>query len=188
MKLKGCFLIALLVVMLTVSCAFAETATEAKTEISTETKKIDVKGKFTVTAEIPESYDYVGEFVTEELYLGLLNPKKPEYPLGMITVAFDELADGRSIGEMSEDEIRGIISVDESTLGENVEFSERETTHGTRLLCYFVKDPEEMRFEIYTIYKGYQIGCMILPGEGQTLNEDNFKMATDFLSEVWIIE
>ena len=151
-------------------------------------RSIDAMGAFTVKAAIPGGYTFTGSYVSDILYVGQLIPSDRTMSSGLITVAFDEEADGRSIGDLSQDVINAIVQEDIKSLGQQVSFTESATSHGTKLLVYQVKDPEEARFEIYTLYKGYQIRCIIFPGIGQTLNETHLQMAVDFVSEVWIEE
>lgn len=162
-------------------CAFSLCLAEAYTPES-----VNVMGAFTVNANVPEGYSFRGEYVSSILYFGTLSPKDPAYPSALITIAFDEEANGRSIGDLTEEELSGMIASEKAVLGENVEFSQAETSHGTKLLVFNVLDEEEARFEIYTLYKGYQVGCVILPGEGHTMTREHLDMAVDFLSEVWI--
>ena len=142
-----------------------------------------------------------GQIVSCAFLLIVMKPMSPAFINGktatvlnvlkivaIVTIAFDEEADGRSIGDLTKEEISGMVAQDTASLGEHVEFSEAETAHGTKLLVYNILDEEEARFEIYTLYKGYQVGCVILPGQGQTLTEELLKMAVDFLSGVWITE
>ena len=154
----------------------------------TTEQSVNVMGSFTVSAEIPQGYTFEGNYVSDILYYGTLTPENPAYPVAIVTIAFDEEADGRSIGDLTKEEISGMVAQDTASLGEHVEFSEAETAHGTKLLVYNILDEEEARFEIYTLYKGYQVGCVILPGQGQTMTEELLKMAVDFLSGVWITE
>ena len=164
---------------------FSAVAAEAP---QTNEESINVMGAFTVSAEIPQGYAFEGNYVSDILYYGTLTPENPAYPVGIITIAFDEEADGCSIGDLTEEQVSNMIERETAVLGENVEFSEAETAHGTKLLIFNVLDIEEARFEIYTLYKGYQVGCVILPGQGSMLTEEHLKMAVDFLSEVWITE
>ncbi len=151
-------------------------------------QSVNVMGAFTVSAEIPQGYAFKGNYVSDILYYGTLTPEDPAYPVAIITIAFDEEADGRSIGDLTEEQIFGMVAQDAAALGEHVEFSEAETAHGTKLLVYNILDEEEARFEIYPLYRGYQIGCVLLPGQGQTMTQELLKTAVDFLSNVWITE
>ncbi len=149
---------------------------------------IDLSGKFFVHAKIPEGYTFDGDMRNGIVFVGHLLPKDGNNPVGLVTVAFDEEANGRSIGDLTEEEVKGLVAMDTSAIGEHVEAGETITSHGTRVLVYKVLDPEEARYEMYTIYKGYQIGMLVLPGGSGELNNAQLDWAIGFLSEVWIDE
>ena len=175
-------LILFILVMIFTVGSYAEQAPADMQNVQT----IDAMGAFKVSAQIPEGYRFSGTYASDILYVGYLTPQNPALVNGMITIAFDEEADGASIGDLSQEIINAITQQDIRTLGEKVEFSETATSHGTKLLVYHVTDPEEERIEIYTLYMGYQIRCILFPAKGQKLTQQDLKMAVDFVSEVWI--
>ena len=180
MKKLLSLLLALAMILAIMPAALAEETAEV------QPKAIDVMGNFTITCEIPEGYSYEDEYVSDLVYTGILYPADVTKPLGVIVIAYNEEADGRSLSDLSEEEIQAHIAEEKAQMGQDVIFSDGVTDYGTRILGYLVKDPEENRLEVYTLYMGYEVSFALLPPQGGTVTEEDFEFVRKFISEVWI--
>ncbi|MBQ7487181.1 MAG: hypothetical protein IJT77_06790 [Clostridia bacterium] len=164
----------------------ASVPAEQATVEDSKTDSTEVTAAFTMFAAVPDGFTLSGEYVSDSLYYGQLIPNNKDWGSGLVIIALDEAAAGRSFTDMTQDVINSLIQDDVSTLGEKVSFTEAVSASGGRILTYQILDPEEARLEAYTLDKGYQIRCVIFPGNGQTLNESHLQAAVAFISGVRI--
>ena len=125
---------------------------------------------FHVHTVVPDGYRYIDSFVSEILYIGYLRPKDMTLPQALITIAYDEEAHGRTVNELSDEEVlRMVDDFMQDTPDATVEY--RETGEGTRLIVFNTHTKAETRIDIVTLWRGYQIACMIFPGEQSKTKE-----------------
>ena len=165
----------LVLFLMSCACAAAESVQE-----------IQINGVFEVKTTIPEGYTYEGSYRSDILYIGYLTSDDPSKVKGYITIAYDEEAEGRTLNDFSEDEMAGLISLFMQDLP-GAEVTMGETGKGTRLLIFTTNTGSESRVDIMTIWHGYQVAIMLIPGAGMDgIPEDQVNTMLEFLTNVEI--
>ncbi|MBQ9010370.1 MAG: hypothetical protein IJ088_13745 [Clostridia bacterium] len=138
---------------------------------------------FRVKAVIPKGYTYSERFVSDILYVGLLQPEDPSKPEASVTIAFDDTAEGKTLNDMSEEEIDRMIALFlQDTPSATV--TKSETGKGTKLLIFDTNTSNECLYDIITIWHGYQVAMRVIPARGSTLSDEQKQMVNQFLTDI----
>ena len=116
--------------------------------------------------------------LNSQVYVGTLKPDDPKRAVGRITIAYDEEAQGKTLNDLSEEEMDELIDVfmlDTPT----ATVTKGETGKGTKILIF-----DSDCYDIMTIWKGYQVALRLIPNG--KLTEEQKKMALEFLTDVTI--
>lgn len=139
-----------------------------------------------ISAVVPEGYAFSGNYVSDILYVGNLTPSNAAAPSAMITIAYDEEAEGRTLNEFSEAELDSLITLFLNDTP-NALVTKSQTGKGTNVLIFDTQTESESRYDIMTIWHGYQVALMVLPGENSTaLTDEQKSMIMQFLTDVTI--
>lgn len=169
---------AILLVLCLMGCIYA---------VAEDVQEIQINGIFEVKTTIPEGYTFEGSYKSDILYVGYLTSSDPSKVQGYITIAYDEEADGRTLNDFSEDELAGLIAIFLQDMP-GAEVTTGETGKGTKLLIFTTNTETESRIDIMSIWHGYQIAIMLLPGDGVTpISEDQMSTMLEFLTDVEIV-
>ena len=174
-------LIICLAMLLGCVCALAETA--EKQELGT----VNVNGAFKLQCAVPEGFLLCIVSQDSTRVSATLTTDDPTKPSVLVTVAFNEqYADIGRLNDVDEETLEIIRSsfsdVDEVTI------EEKETSYGTKLLVVTENPEDGIAFaDIYTIYKGYEIEFVLLPGTAG-ITEENIQMMVDFASNMDFVE
>ena len=148
---------------------------------------VEVNHQFTVKSVVPEGYRYSEQFPSDILYIGYLEPTSPGHAQALVTIAYDEEAEGRTLNDYSEAELDALIQTFmKDTPTASVRLT--ESGKGTKLIVFNTENEYEHRVDVVTIWKGYQIAIMMFPYEGETvLDEASTEMILTFMTDMEII-
>ena len=168
----------LLCLALVLGCS-AALAQEEKTNLGV----INVNGAFTLKCAMPENYRVeVADVNSTGLRANIL-PLDAAKPSMILIVEFDDLcADVERLNDLSDED----LALLESTYSEyKVDITYGETAHGTKLLIAREVGNDEDFVSVFSIYKGYQVEFIMLPGEGSaTLTDGQIQQCIAFLSDL----
>ena len=148
------------------------------------TRQVTLEG-FRVKAVVPDGYSYSDRFVSDVLYVGMLRPQDPKKPVASITIAFDENAQGRTLNELSEEEMDGMIALFLQDTPAAV-VTKSESGKGTKILIFDNQTANECTYDVMTLWKGYQIAVRVVPAAGSVLTEEQKTMVLQFLTDITI--
>jgi len=184
MKKNIVMLMLALLIAVTGMALAEQTAETAEAPAQEETQP--VVPSFTVNTVTPEGYTYTDSFVSDILYIGYLKPDDETKPQALITIAYDEEAQGRTLNEMSDEEVLNMVE-DFMQDTPDAKVSYKQTGEGTRLIVFNTETETENRIDIVTIYRGHQIAAMIIPSEPTTkLTEEDLDGVIAFLTNASI--
>lgn len=147
---------------------------------------LNVNGAFTIRCRLPEGYKPDILISTNTRIVGSILPDDTSRPRMLLTVAHDEMfSDKDRLNDLTDEEIE-TLKASFTDLNE-VEFSEMETSHGTKLLVAKETGTDDDFVDFISLYKGYSVEFVLTnnPGfENQTLTDDQIKMCVDFLSDL----
>jgi len=146
------------------------------------TRQVTLEG-FRVKAVVPDGYSYSDRFVSDVLYVGMLRPQDPKKPVASITIAFDENAQGRTLNELSEEEMDGMIALFLQDTPSAV-VTKSESGKGTKILIFDNQTANECTYDVMTLWKGYQIAVRVVPAAGSVLTEEQKTMVLQFLTDI----
>lgn len=148
--------------------------------------KLNVNGEFTLQCKLPEGYKLDVLMATGSKIVGGVIPEDASKPSMLLTIAYDEMfADKERLNDLTDEEVE-TLKASFSDLNE-VEFSEMETSHGTKLLVAKETGEDEDFVDFISLYKGYSVEFVLTytaGGENQTLTDDQIQMCVDFLSDL----
>ena len=152
----------LLCLALVLGCA-ASLAEEAPAKVSLGT--IDVNGAFALQCGVPEGYQVTTIDGDGEMIIAQINSEDKAKPVMYLVVAFDET----------------YVDMDET-----VEISYGDTGYGTRLLIAKQTVNEPNYIDFLSVYKGYFVEFVLIPGEESDgkLTDEQMAMSIDFLTEL----
>ena len=165
-----------LALILGCSSTFAQ---EGKTNLGV----INVNNAFTLKCTLPEDYRVDVTQVDSNGLIANIVPLDAAKASMILIVEFDELyAQVERMNDLSDEELADI----ESTYSEyDVEFSYAETAYGTKLLVAKEVGDADDFVSVFSIYKGYEIEFIMVPGEGSdTLTDEQIQQCIAFLSEL----
>ena len=147
---------------------------------------LNVNGAFTLQCKLPKGYKL--NVITSQSHriIANLTPKDTKKPQMMLNITYDEMfSDVDRLNDLTAEEIE---QVKESFKALNeVEFTEMETSHGTKLLVAKETGDDSDFVDIITIYKGYSIEFVLAPNsaaDDQTLTDKQIQTCVDFLSDL----
>ena len=149
---------------------------------------VDVNGAFRITCKVPDGYKMNSSWVDSHLFTGSLDPDDPEQPVLLLTVAWSELSNGRTLNEYSEEEIKALAETYSEDLP-GAEISYDTTGLGTKLIVFKVDSGSDPHLEIFTIYKGYELSLYAYVedgGTGKPLTADHLELIRSFLTDMTI--
>ena len=176
--MKKIIALALCLIMLFSAAAIAETA--EKTELG----KLNVKGQFTIKiGELPEGYT-VNETIEDEFGIVTLIDA-PQKAAIILSITFDEMfADVERMNDLDAEKMDWLKSTWTEEF-EKVEFEEKETEYGTKLLVVrMFFDDGTMMGSVFTVYKGYMLELDIIPDGTDLVTEENIQAVVKFLSDM----
>ena len=180
--MKKILAIVLCLVLALSVAAFAETATEEKTEIGSLT----INGEFTLKATIAEGYTIIPFDLDPMVSIWFISSDDVNKPIMSLVIAFDEAyADVYRINDMDEEQ----LAILEATWTDEyeVEISYPETAHGTKLLQAVEVGDYTDFVSFFAIYEGYCIEFTLLANpeaEEVNLTQEEIDMAIKFLSDL----
>ncbi|MBR3105808.1 MAG: hypothetical protein IKH30_01335 [Clostridia bacterium] len=171
-------LAAVFCLVLALSCLSA-LAQEEKTNLGV----INVNGAFNLKCALPEDYRLEVTDVDSTGLKANILPLDPAKPSMILIVEFDDMyAQVERLNDLSDEDLAFL----ESTYDEyKVEFTYSETSYGTKLLIAKEVGDDEDFVSIFSIYKGYQVEFIMLPGESSAaLTDAQIQQCIAFLSEL----
>ena len=159
---------------------------EAVVDEETKIGELNVNGDFLLQGKIPDGYTLQVISSRDSKLIAALIANDMKKPQMMLTVSLDEqYSDVERMNDLSEDEIETLKAT--FTDMNEVEFSESETSHGTKLLIAKETGDDEDFVNILSLYKGYLIEFMLTPNPESAekkLTEKQIKKCIEFLSDL----
>lgn len=172
-------IIALVLSLVMILSAFGALA-EAETAEKTEMGILDVNGMFKIQSKMPDGYKYEPVLATDLNMVGNLVAGEGK-PIVVISIAYnEEYAEIERFNDLDEAAVEEIKETFREPEIDELVFEDLETSFGTRLLK--VTDPDFV--DIYTIYKGYELEFLLIPGGEEGITEADIKMLVDFISDM----
>lgn len=141
---------------------------------------------FDITMVVPEGYNMTEERLNGNLYISVV-PRDEAAASYFISIGYSEEYDGRSISELSEDELEHIAS--QITTGfQNPERVLNETSGGTLVYTFDETEGESDWGIAVTVYRGYFITVQIERPEYEELSADDLRLAIDLLSGMEFVD
>ena len=158
----------------------------ADTDTEAQLGRLNVNGRFTLQCKLPEGYKLDVLISTSSRIIGAVLPTDSKKPRMLLTVAYDEMfADRESLNDLTDEEVETLKA--SFTDLNDVEFSEMETSHGTKLLVAKETGDDADFVDFISLYKGYSVEFVLshdTEAEDQTLTDEQIKMCVDFLSDL----
>ena len=173
----------LLCLALVLGCA-ASLAEEAPAKVSLGT--IDVNGAFALQCGVPEGYQVTTIDGDGEMIIAQINSEDKAKPVMYLVVAFDETyADVDRMNDLDEEAL-ALLEETYVDMDETVEISYGDTGYGTRLLIAKQTVNEPNYIDFLSVYKGYFVEFVLIPGEESDgrLTDEQMAMSIDFLTEL----
>ena len=152
---------------------------------------IRANGEFTLKGIVPDGYRIVPFLLEDDAILSRIVPEDPAKPTMTLSIAYDETySDVEKLNDLDDD----ALAILEKTFTDtdpvaNITYD--ETEYGTRLMiCRTLSDYYDY-LDILTIYKGYFIEFVVVPGEEaaeQKLTDEEVEFCNKFLSELDFVE
>ena len=159
----------------------------------TELGSVNVNGKFTLKARLPEGYTVQLRTIDSDkgfLQAGITS-QDPTKPVLDLTIAFEDtdLCQLERLNDATEEQKRELEKT--FVLESKVDFSYSQTGLGAELLI--VKEAEGTTdfVVIFAIYKGYDVEFVMFPGEAATeqgLTEEQIQMCIDLMTDMDFVE
>ena len=148
--------------------------------------KLNVNGEFALQCKLPEGYKLDVLMATGSKIVGGVIPEDASKPSMLLTIAYDEMfSDKERLNDLTAEEVE-TLKASFTALNE-VEFSEMETSHGTKLLVAKETGEDEDFVDFISLYKGYSIEFVLTypaGGANQTLTDEQIQMCVNFLSDL----
>ena len=148
--------------------------------------RLNVNGAFTLQCKLPEGYKLDVLVATGARIVGSVLPDDQSKARMLLTVAYDEMfADKESLNDLSDEEVETLKA--SFTDLNDVEFSEMETSHGTKLLVAKETGDDADFVDFISLYKGYSVEFVLtcsVDSADQTLTDEQIQMCVDFLSDL----
>jgi len=150
---------------------------------------LSMNGKFQLQGKIPEGYTLQVLSAQNTKLLATLVAQDEQRPQMMLTIAFDEMFAGvERLNDLSAEDLE-TLKATFTDLNE-VEFTEAETTAGTKLLVAKETGNDEDFVSIISLYKGYSIEFVLYPNPkaaSQVLTDAQIQTGIEFLSSLEFI-
>lgn len=164
-------------------------ATTAMAEALAE--EVQIQGAtidFDVTVVVPDGYT-MEQTRTNDTVLLILQPESDGGTYYVLTVAYSDEYDGRTLNELSDDEKKLLLDVMDEDFAQ-AEVHDLTTDHGTEVYLLTEASPEAEAFfgAGFSIYKGYFVQIYTVRSDEQALTQDDIDLAMKILSEVWFVE
>lgn len=147
---------------------------------------LNVNGQFQLQGKIPEGYKLQIISSQNTRIIAALVAEDGARPQMMLTIAFDEMfANVERLNDLSAEEIETLKA--SFTDMNDVEFTEKETAAGTKLLVARETGNDDDFVSILTLYRGYSVEFVLSPNPNaadQTLTNDQIQTGIDFLSNL----
>ena len=143
---------------------------------------IELTAKMNIKLEVPEGYTVTKERQDAALYAGIYTEEagKPQFNF---SIAFADLSDGPTPGEMTEEDIQLAKELVGSDFA-NPDFSVMVTGEGTKFLVINENDAEDDYALMITNYEGYFVQMYITPAQGMDVTEEDLTTALDILTSI----
>ena len=168
----------LLCILLALSCVTA-LAEDIQKDNYTE---VTVNGAFYIRGLTPEGYrveNILNEGMPIMVFFGSEDALKPTFSL---IISFkEEFAGVERLNDMGEEDRKILLGEDPMV---NPEYTVMKTDFDTEVMVLRSADPEVDFASFVTLYKGYEVGLNLFPGEDSTesLTDDQIALAMKFLS------
>ena len=161
----------------------------ALTPVFAESATVDVNGSFKISCRVMPGYAMTGNWVDSSLYTATLTPQDPKRPELLLTIAYSELSNGRTLNDYSEEELKTLADASAADLpGAQVFYD--QTGLGTKLIIIRVDSGLDPHVEILTVYRGYELSLFAYisdkGAENQPLSEEDMTMIKTFLTDMTI--
>ena len=154
-----------------------------------EGSSVDVNGSFQVTCKVLPGYSLASKWVDANLYTGVMTPEDPKKPVMLLSIAYSELSNGRTLNDYSEEEIATLAKGYTEDMPD-AKISYDVTGLGTKLIVIREDTGSDPHVEIVTIYKGYELSLYAYiedtAGENTPLSEDDMALINTFLTDMVI--
>lgn len=141
---------------------------------------------FDITMVVPENYNMTEERLNGNLYINLA-PKDETAASYFISIGYSEEYDGRSISELSDDELEYISWLITQEF-QNPEATLNVTSGGTLVCTYDETEGESDWAMAVTVYKGYFITVQIERPEYAELSTEDLQLAIDVLGGMEFVD
>ena len=152
---------------------------------------IRVNGEFTLKGILAEGYQIIPIEISDDAILIRIVSDDPTRPTMLLSIAYDEsYSNVDRLNDLDND----ALAILEKTFTDTDPYAEityDETAYGTRLLLCRTRSETYDSLDIFSIYKGYFVEFVMIPGEGapvQRLTEEAVKSCIEFLSELDFVE
>lgn len=136
---------------------------------------------------VPVGYGMKEERLNGNLYISVTPKEEAEAASYYVSIGFSEEYDGRSIAELSDEELEN-ISAQILPAFMNPECVLNETSEGTRVFTFDEKEGESDWAIAVTVYKGYFITVQIERPEYEKLSALDLERAIDLLSDMHFVD
>ena len=147
---------------------------------------LNVNGAFTLQCKLPEGYKLDVLISQNSRIVGAVMPEDAKKPQMLLTVAYDEtFSDKERLNDLTDEEVEALKA--SFTDLNDVEFSDMETSHGTKLLMAKEIGDDADFVDFISLYKGYSVEFVLThdsDAADQTLTDEQIKMCVDFLSDL----
>ena len=153
---------------------------------TTDIGKLNVNGEFDLQCKIPDGYKLQVISAGSSRIIATLVPEDASRPQMMLTVAFSETyADVDRMNDLTDEQMESLKAT--FTTMNEVEFSNAQTSAGTKLLVARESGNDEDFVSIFSLYKGYTVEFVLSPNPNaanQTLTQGQIMQCIDFLSNL----
>ena len=157
-----------------------------ETETDSQIGKLDVNGVFTLQGKLPPGYKLEIIMSQSSRLMAVLATEDDVRPRMRLTIAYNEMySNVERMNDLSEAEIETLKASFSQV--DKVEFSETETSHGTKLLVAREVGDEDDYVDFMSVYKGYSVEFVLTPNpkaEDQTLTDEQVSQCIRFLSDL----
>jgi len=146
---------------------------------------VTVNGAFNIRGITPAGFRQANVDVDDPNMRVFFASEDPEKPLFNLSISFrEDCADVERLNDLPEEEMIAALVGEDTEISEHVDVM--ETDHGTKVLILRSRDPQDDYACFVTLYKGYEVGLNMFPGEasGGALTEEQIRLAMQFLSDL----
>ena len=174
----------MIAVFLCILLALGSAAALAEGNRKDNYSEVTVNGAFYIRGLTPEGYrveNILNEGMPIMVFFGSEDAQKPTFSL---IISFrEEFAEVGRLNDMGEEDRKILLGEDPMV---NPDYTVMKTDFDTEVMVLRSADPEVDFASFVTLYKGYEVGLNLVPGEGSAdpLTDDQIALAMKFLSDL----